>query len=846
MTNAKILIVEGDKAVAAHLQECLQNLGYRVCAAVSRGREAVEKAAASPPDLALVDLGLEGELTGPETGERIGSRFGVPVAYLIDEAGEDLLQRAQATAPFGYVPMPFDERQLHLTILTALSLHERESRHRETETRLKRIVRKYRDLTRLLKTVFDGMSEGVVAVSEKGVPLVYNESARKMAGIYPLEEDISKWPEKYGVFQPDGKAVLRADRNPLLLALKGQATDGVEVFIRNELKPEGLHVRLNGRPLLGKAGVTKGAVVVVHDTTRLKQTEAQLEQTIARLQNQAQLMDTLLNSMGEGVVAMGEDGTLLFYNESGRQIGGHHPLEEDIAKWPTTYGVFQPDGETVLTEELNPLLLAVKGRATDDVDLFIRNEQRPDGVYVSVTGRPLVSGPGAPKGGMVVIRDVTRVKQAEAELERTLALQQEQTRLMETTFKSISDGIVVADAEGKFLYVNPGAEQIVGMGIEDGPPEEWAGKYGVCHPDRKTPMKKEDLPLVRAIHRGESTDEEDMFIRNAKKPNGVYIRVSARPLLDKVGGIRGGVIIFRDVTRRRLAEEALARAFAQGRSEIVDTILHNIGNAINSVTTGIETVRRNLVNDPVGRRLSALAAAVREHREDWLDYIANDPQGRKVMPFIVELAEGSSRRNEELMKTVGRVRDRANHIADIVRTQKGLARPGSMDRKDIDLPKALAGAVRVLRDSLNKRGIQVAIDCDDAPQRIRIQESQFHQMLVNLVKNSFEAIDELAAAQGLDDTPLIQIRASAGEEFLDLEVADNGIGIGNKDTRELFSPGYTTKQSGSGLGLHSAANFVIAIGGRIQPLSEGTGKGTTMRVTLPLSSVAPLATAGAD
>ena len=71
-----------------------------------------------------------------------------------------------------------------------------------------------------------------------------------------------------------------------------------------------------------------------------------------------------------------------------------------------------------------------------------------------------------------------------------------------------------------------------------------------------------------------------------------------------------------------------------------------------------------------------------------------------------------------------------------------------------------------------------------------------------------------------------------------------GIGIRNKDTRVLFSPGYTTKETGSGLGLHSAANFVIGLGGRIQPLSEGTGKGTTMRVTLPLSSVAPHTTGG--
>ncbi|MDE2809886.1 MAG: ATP-binding protein, partial [Gemmatimonadota bacterium] len=411
---------------------------------------------------------------------------------------------------------------------------------------------------------------------------------------------------------------------------------------------------------------------------------------------------------------------------------------------------------------------------------------------------------------------------------------------METMFNSISDGIVVADVTGKSFYVNPAAEQITGMDITDCPPEEWVERYGLFYPDRETPMRMEDLPFLRIISHGESMDEVDMFIRNQNRPDGVYIRVSGRPLLDNLGGIRGGVIIFRDVTEHMLAEEALAQAFAQGRLEVMDTILHNIGNAINSVTTGIETVRQHLGNDRVGRRLFALAAAVREHQDDWSDYIENDPQGRKVMPFIIELSESFSKRNEELTKTVGRVWDRANHIADIVRTQKAFSSP-TTTRKDIDLHDALSAAVRVLRDSLNKKGIRTDIDCEDAPREIRIQESQFHQMLVNLVKNSIEAIDDLTLAQGLDETPRIQIRASTKNDVLDLEVSDNGIGIKSKDTKVIFAPGYTTKRLGSGLGLHSAANFVIASGGRIQALSKGTGKGTTMRVRLPLSSVAPQA-----
>ena len=628
-----------------------------------------------------------------------------------------------------------------------------------------------------------------------------------------------------------------------MLAIRGKTTDDVELFLRNELKPEGVHVIVSGRPLVRKAGSPRGGMVVIRDITRLKQTEVELERTVARLQDQARLMEAVFDSMSDAVLAIGEDGTLLFHNASGPRIGGDFPLEKDITRWPEKYGVFLPDGKTFLSEDLSPLLLAVKGQATDGVELLIRNEQRPKGVHIIVSGRPLVRKAGSPRGGMVVIRDVTQLKKAEAELERTKARSQDQARLMETIFNSISDGIVVADAAGQFLYVNPAAEQIVGMGVTDGPQEEWAETYGAYHPDRETPMKTEDLPLMRAIHRGESTDEEDVFIRNEKKPNGVYIRMSGRPLLDNIGGIRGGVVIFRDVTERVLAEETLARAFDQGRLEMVDTILHNIGNAINSVTTGIETVRRHLVDDRVGRRLSALADAIRAHRNDWIDYIANDPQGQKVMPFVVEIAEDFGRRNDELMKTVGRVRDRANRIADIIRTQKTID-SASMDRKDIELYDALSGAFRVLRDSLNKRGIHTDVDCKNAPQEIRVRESQFHQMLINLVKNSIEAIDELAAAEGLQETPRIGIRASAEDGFLNLEISDNGIGIKHKDTRVLFAPGYTTKESGSGLGLHSAANFVIASGGRIQPLSEGTGRGTIMRVMLPLSAVAPQATAG--
>ena len=432
----------------------------------------------------------------------------------------------------------------------------------------------------------------------------------------------------------------------------------------------------------------------------------------------------------------------------------------------------------------------------------------------------------------------TEYKNTEDRLRHTLEELRNQNELLETTFNSIREGIVVANEAGEFLYINPGAEKIVGMGVTDTPQDQWSEKYGSFYLDQKTPIKTEDLPLLRAIYQGEVTEDEDIFIRNAQRPDGVYIRVSGRPLLNEIGGIRGGVITFRDVTEQINADEVLARAFAQGRLEILDTILHNIGNAINSVTVGTETVHQNLINDPFLHRLCALADAIKAHRDNWVDYISNDPQGQKVIPFILALAEDFIELNERLVNTVARVKERAYYIADIVRTQKAFGSP-SIDRKDIHLKDAFSSTIRVLQELLDKREIETVIDCENAPREIRIQESQFHQMMVNLIKNSIEAIDDLAASDEIEETPRIQIRAYVEGNFLYLDVRDNGIGIEQKNLKKIFAADYTTKKSGSGLGLHSAANFVIGSGGRIQALSDGIGKGTTLRILLRLSSITP-------
>ena len=416
-------------------------------------------------------------------------------------------------------------------------------------------------------------------------------------------------------------------------------------------------------------------------------------------------------------------------------------------------------------------------------------------------------------------------------MKKTVDELQHQIQLMQAIFDSISDGVIVADEHGSLTF-NPSAARIIGGSI-DAVPERWTEEYSIFYPDKVTPIPTEELPLVRAL-RGEATDEMEMFIRTAAKPEGVYISASGGPIRLS-GTARGGVTVFRDVTERVRAEEALAQAFAQGRLEVMDTILHNIGNAITSVAIGIGTLKEELANNPLIERLSALSETVQEHAEDWGDYVQHDPQGQQVRPFLLALAADFVEQNRELSRTVERVNGQTNHIVDIVRAQRGFASK-AMTSKDVNLRQAISGALKIVQDSFASRGIQTQVNCGDAPEEIRIQESQFNQMLVNLLKNAMEAIDELRKSGGLKGPPRIGIRAYVQQDFLVLEVQDNGIGIEQKNLKTIFGAGYTTKREGSGLGLHSAANFVTGSGGKIQPLSDGYGTGTTMRVTLRLNS----------
>ena len=556
------------------------------------------------------------------------------------------------------------------------------------------------------------------------------------------------------------------------------------------------------------------------------------------------LLENIFQSVNEGVSVMNMDLETRYANPAGASL---LDINQETAETRLRrFRFYRLDKTTPIPWEDLPQVRAVEfGESSDNFEAYVVPPHLDEGFFLNIDVKPLYDDEGRRRGCLNVYRDIGGQKAAEsrlhttlAELRDTAASLSEQTQTMETVFDGIADGVAVMDTAENVLYINKAASRIVTPDIvRDVPLGRSRTGIGVFYSDRVTPVPHDELPYVKAL-RGEPCDQMRFFLVHPTMPDGVLLSVSARVVqADGEAPVRV-VLLFRDVTADYQQEQELLQAFSQGRLEVIDTVLHNVGNAVNSVTTGVGTLRERLTTPRLLQRLSAVAGALEAQRDDWIAYLRDDPQGSQVVPFLLALTKDWAQENAELERTVERVAERVDHIVDILRAQQSLD-IGSTDRKAVLTEEAVWGGVRLLEESLNTRGISIRVDCTRAPKEIALQENRFHQMLVNLVRNCIDAIDALEGTNGAGGRPEVGIDSYVEDDHLYVDVTDNGIGIEPTNLDDIFRPGFTTKASGNGLGLHSAANYVMGSGGRITALSEGVGQGTTIRSWWPLPAMLP-------
>jgi len=136
----RILIVEDEKIIAEDIKHSLLSFGYDVIGIISSGEDAVIEAQKERPDIVLMDIMLNGEMTGLEAARLIYNNYNIPALFLTAYATEEILQEAALSSPFGYLIKPFEERELKVNLDMALYKHSMEKNLRNSRNFLLTLI----------------------------------------------------------------------------------------------------------------------------------------------------------------------------------------------------------------------------------------------------------------------------------------------------------------------------------------------------------------------------------------------------------------------------------------------------------------------------------------------------------------------------------------------------------------------------------------------------------------------------------------------------------------------------------------------------------------------------------
>ncbi|HDQ08457.1 MAG TPA: response regulator [Methanoculleus sp.] len=155
--DRNILIVEDEVIIAMALEDSLRDFGYRIAGRATNGADAVRLAIENEPDLALVDIRLNGEMDGIEAANRICRRLDIPVIFLTAYSDDTTLSRAIKTNPFGYLIKPIRPRELYTSIETAIYKHRAIKAETEKLAYISAVTNKLENPVEQVRTSLEGM-----------------------------------------------------------------------------------------------------------------------------------------------------------------------------------------------------------------------------------------------------------------------------------------------------------------------------------------------------------------------------------------------------------------------------------------------------------------------------------------------------------------------------------------------------------------------------------------------------------------------------------------------------------------------------------------------------------------
>jgi len=280
---------------------------------------------------------------------------------------------------------------------------------------------------------------------------------------------------------------------------------------------------------------------------------------------------------------------------------------------------------------------------------------------------------------------------------------------------------------------------------------------------------------------------------------------------------------------QELNEQLVGTARLAGMAEIATSVLHNIGNVLNSINVSI-TVTKEKIDKLKDLNLAKVIELLKNHTHDFPIFVTQDPQGKLLFDYLEKFQEVRAKINDVLAQEMVDLSKNVEHIKNVINSQQSIS--GS---------KGITGPVNI-RDLINEAlkiclpdnpssVIKVVNNVDIIP-AITSDKLKIQQILINLVRNAKESVTESD-----HHTKQILLNTHIDKDSLLIEVVDNGKGIIERDIDHIFTFGFTTKEKGHGYGLHSCALLAKELNGSLKAYSDGLDKGAKFILEIPYQPI---------
>lgn len=375
------------------------------------------------------------------------------------------------------------------------------------------------------------------------------------------------------------------------------------------------------------------------------------------------------------------------------------------------------------------------------------------------------------------------------------ALHSAKTRLEqqhELIVDSVADGIYGVDLRGRSTFFNKAAERITGWSARE---VIGLNQHEILHHTHAdgSPHWAEECPVYQTFRDNKARYiSDDVFWR--KDGTSFPVEYSSTPIWDENGKTVGSVVVFRDTTRRKKAEE--------------DARQHQI-----------ELAR-------VGRlsTLGEMASGIAHELNQPLTAISTNAQAS------IRLLESNSSSLDVCVDVMERIAAQADRAGEIIRQLRRFVRKEPLERSEVDVNDLVNAVVVLIRPEIRRASVVLELDLDRDLPRISVQPIQIEQVILNLARNAIESLLENQKGERK-----LSIRTHrVGSERIEVLVRDNGPGIRPDVADTLFDPFVTSKSQGMGLGLSISHGIIGAHGGKLV-VNPSYREGAEFTFYLPLA-----------